>query len=395
MALRNSRDVALAQARYNVTQNTVEVNRSVFRPNLFTGSGAAYTYGFPQTVSGSAPSIVNASYVQTVYNPLLSSEVRASDERKEAQRLELEKTRNAVMLQTSSSYLELAKVRHSLDLMRTQRQSNARILEFTRQRLAEGRELPIEVTRAELNEARSEQKIVQLESRQRILERQIAALIGIPGDRRIEIESEVLPLDEQQREQDLVDRALNSSLDLQQAEYERRARAHRLEGEIGTRWPTVDVFAEYGLFSKINNFQEFFQKFQRNNFNIGLQVRIPIVNSQRSANVALARSELTAAEMDLRAKRQNVQLDVERQYQHLRELDAARDVARLELKLAQENLQIVQASFEEGRSNLRDVEKARLDENDKWVAFLDSDYDHQKARLDLLNTTGDLGRLFR
>jgi len=395
MALRNSREVALAQARYNVSQNTVAVNRSAFRPNLFTGSGAAYTYGFPQTVSGAAPSIVNASYMQTVFNPLLSSQVRASDERREAQRLELEKTRNSVMLQTSSSYLELAKVRHSLDLMRTQRQSNARILDFTRQRLAEGRELPIEVTRAELNEARSEQKIIQLESRQRVLEQQLAALTGLPGGRRIEIESEVLPLDEQQREQELVDRALSSSLDLQQAEFERRARAHRLEGEIGTKWPTVDLFAEYGLFSKINNFQEFFQKFQRNNFNIGLQVRIPIMDSQRSANVALAQSELTTAEMDLRAKRQNVELDVEKQYQHLRELSAARDVARLELKLAQENLQIVQAGFEEGRSNLRDVEKARLEENDKWVAFLDSDYDYQKAQLDLLNTTGDLGRLFR
>ena len=395
MALRNSREVALAQARYNVTQNTVEVNRSAFRPNLFTGSGAAYTYGFPQTVSGAAPSIINASYVQTVYNPLLSSEVRASDERKQAQRLELERTRNSVMLQTGSSYLELAKVRHSLDLMRTQRQSNARILDFTRQRLAEGRELPIEVTRAELNEARSEQKIVQLESRERVLQRQLAALTGVAGDRRIEIGAEVLPLDEQQREQDLVDRALNSSLDLQEAEFERRARAHRLEGEIGSKWPTIDLFAEYGLFSKINNFQEFFQKFQRNNFNIGLQVRIPIMNGQRSANVALAQSELTTAEMDLKAKRQNVELDVERQYQHLRELDAARDVARLELKLAQENLQIVQASFEEGRANLRDVEKARLEENDKWVAFLDSDYDHQKAQLDLLNTTGDLGRLFQ
>ena len=46
-------------------------------------------------------------------------------------------------------------------------------------------------------------------------------------------------------------------------------------------------------------------------------------------------------------------------------------------------------------ANLRDVEKTRLDENDKWVAFLDSDYEHQKAQLDLLNTTGDLGRLFR
>jgi len=395
MALRSSREVGLAQARYNVAQNTVNVNRSAFRPNLFTGSGAAYTHGFPQTPSGAAPSIVNASYLQTVFNPLLASQVRSADERREAQRLELEKTRNSVMLQTSSSYLELAKVRHSLDLMRAHRQSNARILEFTRQRSSEGLELSIEVTRAELNEARSEQRIVQLESRQRVLERQLGALIGIPADRRIEIESEIVPLNEQQREQELVDRALSSSLDLQQAEFERRARAHRLEGEIATKWPTVDLFAEYGLFARFNNFQDFFQRFQRNNFNIGLQVRIPLVTSQRSANVALARSELTTAEMDLKAKRQNVELDVERQYQRLRELDAAREVARLELKLAQENLQIVQANFGEGRSNLRDVEKARLEENDKWLAFLDSDYEHQKAQLDLLNTTGDLGRLFR
>ena len=395
MALRSSREVALAQARYNVAQNTVDVNRSQFRPNLFTGSGAAYTHGFPQTPSGAAPSIVNASYVQTVFNPLLTSEVRASDQRKEAQRLELEKTRNAVMLQTSSSYLELAKVRHSLDLMRTQRQSNARILDFTRQRLAEGRELPIEVTRAELNEARSEQKIVQLETRERVLERQLSAWLGFPPGRRIEIEAEVLPLNEQQREQDLVDRALTSSLDLQQAELERKAREHRLEGQIGTKWPTLDIFAEYGLFAKFNNFQDFFQKFQRNNFNLGIQARIPLFTGQRSANVALARSELTTAEMDLKAKRQNLELDVERQYQHLRELDAAREVARLELKLAQENVQVLQASFEEGRVNLRDVEKARLEENDKWIAFLDSDYEHQKAQLDLLNTTGDLGRLFR
>src|SRR5437867_11998979 len=150
------------------------------------------------------------------------------------------------MLQTSSSYLELAKVRHSLDLMRAHRQSNARILEFTRQRSSESLEFPIEVTRAELNEARSEQRIVQLESRQRVLERQLGALIGVPGDRRIEIESEIVPLNEQQREQDLVDRALSSSLDLQQAAFERRARAHQLAGEIATKWPAAELFVESG-----------------------------------------------------------------------------------------------------------------------------------------------------
>ena len=80
--------------------------------------------------------------------------------------------------------------------------------------------------------------------------------------------------------------------------------------------------------------------------------------------------------------------------QEVRELDAAREVARLELKLAQENLQIVQANFEEGRTNLREVEVARVEENDKWLAFLDGDYDLQKAQLDLLNTTGELSRVF-
>ena len=395
LALRNSREVALAQVRYNVAENTARVNASAFRPNLYTGSGAAYTYGFPQTPAGAAPSIVNLSYVQTIFNPSLRGQALAANERTEAQRLELEKTRNSVMLQTTSDYLELGKVRHSLELMRNQRQSSARILNFTRQRINEGVELPIEGTRAELVEARLEQRIVQLESRERVLQHELAALLGMPADRRIEVESEALSLDEPQRESDLIERALRTNLELRQANYERRARERRLAGEIGTKWPTVDLFGQYGLFARFNNFDDYFRRFQRNNFNVGLQVRIPIVSGQRSASVALARGELTASEMELKNKQQNVELEVGRQYQRLRELDAGREVARLELKLAQENVQVIQARFEEGRANLRDVERARLDENDKWASFLDSDYDRQKARLDLLNITGDLGQLFR
>src|SRR5262249_7863768 len=137
-ALQNSRDVALAQVQYDVSRKTVDVNRAVFKPNLFTGSGAAYTHGFPQTVSGAAPSIINVSYIQTLFIPPLSAQALAAAERSEAQRLDLEKTRNVVMLQTSSAYLELTKVRHSLELLRNERQSNARILNFTRQRQTEG-----------------------------------------------------------------------------------------------------------------------------------------------------------------------------------------------------------------------------------------------------------------
>src|SRR5262249_47313389 len=163
-----------------------------------------------------------------------------------------------------------------------------------------------------------EQRIVQLESRQRVLEQQLAALLGIPADRRIDVETPTLSVDATLRESDLIDRALSTSLDLRQSEFRRRAREHVQNGEAAAKWPTVDLFGQYGLFGKFNNFTDYFQKFQYHNFNIGLQVRIPILNGQRSANVALATSQLNASEMELKQKRESIELEVSRQYQHLR-----------------------------------------------------------------------------
>jgi len=97
----------------------------------------------------------------------------------------------------------------------------------------------------------------------------------------------------------------------------------------------------------------------------------------------------------VKTKRQNVELDASGKYQRLRELNASREVTRLELRLAQENLQMLQTRFQEGRANLREVETARIEENARWLAFLDSDYERQKAQLDLLNTTGNLGQLLQ
>src|SRR5437867_305814 len=62
LALQNSREVTLAQARHTVAVNATGVSRSAFRPNLYTGSGAGFSYGIPQTVGGAAPSIANLSY---------------------------------------------------------------------------------------------------------------------------------------------------------------------------------------------------------------------------------------------------------------------------------------------------------------------------------------------
>src|SRR5574341_178554 len=119
---------------------------------------------------------------------------------------------------------------------------------------------------------------------------------------------------------------------------------------------------------------QFFNKFVRNNVSAGLRINIPILSAKTSASVALARSEFSAAEQELKLKRAALELEIRRQARFTRELDAAREVSRLELQLARDSLANLQAQFNEGRTSLRDLEKARLEEGDKWMAFLDADF---------------------
>jgi outer membrane protein TolC len=63
------------------------------------------------------------------------------------------------------------------------------------------------------------------------------------------------------------------------------------------------------------------------------------------------------------------------------------------LQLAQQNVSMLQSKFDEGKVNLRDMEKSRLDENDKWLAYLDANFERQKAQVQLLRTAGQLDKV--
>src|SRR5438034_937397 len=86
---------------------------------------------------------------------------------------------------------------------------------------------------------------------------------------------------------------------------------------------------------------------------------------------------------------------VRQKTRRVREMDAAKEVARLELQLAQQNVAVRQAQFGEGKLNLRDMERARLDENDKWMAYLDANFQRQQAQLDLLKAAGQLDKVWQ
>jgi outer membrane protein TolC len=397
-ALQSSREVALARLQASVADKAAGVTRSRFLPNLFTGSGAAYSSGIPQTPGGAAPSLFNMSYIQTVFNPPLRGELHAAETRSDIQRLETDRVRENVMLSTASTYLELAKVRHALSLLHQERTSATRILELTRERVAAGLELPIELTRAELTAARVEQQNLRSEGREDVLESQLRDLCGLGPDRRVELADEQEPNFSASSDQpvpELIQLGKASSIELKQAELELRARQERLNGERGGYWPTLDFVGEYSLLAKINNYADFYKKFQRNNVNIGVQLTLPIFSSRTRAAIDLARQDLSSAQLQLRSRRSQVETDIRRDARKSRELEAAREVTRLELKLAQEDLRVLQAQFDEGRASLRDIEKLRVEETTRWLAFLDADFEFQKAHLELLRETGQLSSILQ
>jgi outer membrane protein TolC len=396
LALTNSRAVALAQAQYTVAKAEIAVNQSPFLPYLFTGSGLAYTYGFPETPGGNPPSIFNLGYTQTIFDLRLKGHLRAARERAENQRLELEKTRDSVMVLTATNYLELAEVRHSLDLLRTERASQRSILDVTRDRVSSGLELPIEATRMELAQARVEQRIIQLEGRDETLADGLRDLAGIHSGDLIEVSPEDLPAEVEPASDgvanDVVNQAIAFSPDIKEALNEKTAETEIWKGERGGYWPTVSLVGEYSVLSRINNYDQFYNRFQRNNLNIGIQLTIPIYDARTRANVALAHSQLITAELAAGQKRSEVGLAAKQHLRDLREAVAARKVARLDLQLSREGLDAVQSRYDQGHATLRDLEQARVEENEKWLAFLVADFARQKAQLSLWQSTGELAQ---
>ena len=395
LALRNSKDIQVAKIQASVADHAAQITRAQFMPNLYAGSGAGYTNGIPETPGGRAPSVFNVTYTEQVFNEPLRGQAKEMEEQSKSQKIVLEDMRNSVITRTAMAYLELGKVQHSLELLRKERESAEKILQVTQERQGEGFELPVEVTKAQLTKAQVVQRILQLEGREDQLEVFLRYQLGFADSQAMEVTPEELPGEAEQAGDNLVAMALTSNTGLQLAQSDVRAKEFRLKGEKRGYLPTLELVSVYSVLAKFNNYSQFFNHFQRNNFNAGIELQVPIFSARIKAAIGLAQVNLDAAKASLTNKKSEVSAEVRQKTRRVREMDAAKEVARLELQLAQQNVAVQQAQFSEGKLNLREVEKTRLEENEKWMAYLDANFQKQQAQLELLKTAGQLDKVWQ
>jgi len=395
MALRNSRDIQVARLQASLATHASQVSKAEFLPNLYAGSGAGYTYGIPETPGGRAPSLFNFTYTEQILNEPLRGQGKELEEEARSQKIVLEDVKNSVIARTAMAYLELAKVRHSLELLRSEQESADKILQVTRERQEEGYELPVEVTKAQLTRAQVTQRILQLEGREDELVVFLQGQLGLGQDRGVEVTPEELPGEAEQEGANLVAMAMQNNAGLLLAESDVRAKEFRLKGEKRGVLPTLELVSTYSRLASFNNYSEFYKKFQSNNFNAGVQVQVPLFSAKTREAIGLAQINLETSQATLASKKSQVSAEVRQKTRHLRERDAAKEVARLELQLAQQNIGVLQTQYSEGRVNLRELERARLEENEKWMGYLDANFQRQQAQLDLLKTAGQLDKVWQ
>jgi outer membrane protein TolC len=395
LALENSKDIQVAKIQASIADHATLISRAEFMPNLYAGSGAGYSDGIPETPGGRAPSVFNITYTEKVFNEPLRGQGKELQEQARSQKILLEDMKNSVIARTAAAYLELGKVRHSLELLRKEQESAGKILQVTQERQGEGYELPVEVTKAQLTRAQVVQRILQLEGREDELEVFLRNQLGLGQDQAVEVTPEDLPGEAEQEGANLIAMTMQNNAGLRMAESDVRAKEFRLTGEKRGYLPTLELVSVYSLLAKYNNYAQFFNHFQKNNFNAGVEVQVPLFSARTKAAIGLAKVNLDVAKANLANKKSEVSADVRLKTRRLRERDAAKEVARLELQLAQQNVAVLQSQFGEGKLNLREVEKARLDESEKWMAYLDANFQRQQAQIELLRTAGQLGKVWQ
>jgi len=156
------------------------------------------------------------------------------------------------------------------------------------------------------------------------------------------------------------------------------------------RLPHADLVAQYGMLARFNNYAQFFQKFQRNNGQIGISFQFPIFNPAVNAEVAQIDADLNHLRVELSTMRGRIAGDVQQAFRDVRRAESAANVSRLDLEVARAQMDVDLAQQQEGRLTLRNVEEERLIEDQKWIAFYDAQFAVEKARWSVLKVTGSL-----
>src|ERR1044072_964708 len=106
-------DVLLALLDARKAWEAVLIQQDAFYPKVFAGSGLAYTSGFPISIEGSAPSVVQAKAIASIYDRSQKFKVAESKENARGAAMNIEVRQDDAVMRAIELFLDAAHARQS------------------------------------------------------------------------------------------------------------------------------------------------------------------------------------------------------------------------------------------------------------------------------------------
>lgn len=392
LALHQNPELVLARLDEQKAAYEILAVKEPMLPRVIVGSGLAYSSGMPMSIEGASPSIVQAQAVRNIYNAPQGYRVAEAKEMARASALEGAAMREEVALRTATLFLDLEKTLRAHQVALRQVEHLQRLEATVRLRIEEGRELPIEGKRAAVNVAHATRRAGQILSNRRTLSQMLALALGLsPADALTPAVEERPTPDLPPDESASVTEALNDNRQIRQLEAVLAAKNLAVRGFRSNRLPKVDLVAQYALFGKFNHYEDYFNRFQRHNGQLGMSFQIPVfASSADEARAAQNEIEARRLRQQIKDARSRIESDTRKAWQKIHDAESAREVAKLDLDLARDQVSLALAQMEEGRATLRQVEEARYQEQERWLGLYDAGHQLELARFELLRQTNAL-----
>jgi outer membrane protein len=392
IALKQNPDVVLARLDQQRARAQVTIEKDPFVPKVFAGSGAAYTNGFPMSIDGSAPALVQAKTQMAIFDRPQSLRAAQANEAVRGSEIDIALRQDEVAYRVASLFFDADQASRSLTAVDLQLQSLTRVRELTDVRVSEGRELPIESRKADLKVLQAQQRQAELADSIADTETSLAQVLGFnPGDR-------VQPAQEDRRltgqldsEEAAIQQALDSNREIKRLESNLQAKNLEAKSYKAERIPKVNLVAQYALLSRFNNYDKFFPRFQRNNAELGMSFEVPILTGRSAtAYVAQAQTDIDKIRTQIGQTRSRITADMQHAYRDIQRTETAQKLARADLDLARDQLTLDLTRYDEGQVTMAQVEASRAAEQEKWIAYYDTQHAAEVARLSVLRQTGTL-----
>jgi outer membrane protein TolC len=392
LAVHNSGRYRSAEADVRRANAALAVTKDIFIPSVVVGGGVGDAYGITLGV----PTIFTINAQSLVYSAQQRFYIRAAHADFEAARLALSDAQAQAEEDAVTGYLSLIHAQQTAAVVRQQYELAQRLVSIVQDRVNGQLDSELELIKAQRTCVQLKLQKIRAEDDLAAQQEGMAGLLGIAADHVVADDSDNPPLPELSAADVALKPAYPDSPGILSAEANAKAKLERAEGDSRYTWrPQVTFGGQYGRISPIENVSEFYNLHGNyNSASAGVQIQLPILDRVRKAAARAATEDALKAVADVQGMRAQEIAGRRKLQRSLEEQRAVAELAELELKIAQTDLDTAKTQIKASAGGPvmtpKDEVGAQIQERQKYLDLLDARFQLYKSEVYVLRQNGEL-----